>query len=74
MNRYEIIKKLGDEFKVLINKGLMSVHLITWLEVYESYLSEMEHNKNKMITYVFVASYYNIDQRQVMRIVKFMST
>ena len=73
MNRYEIICKLDKDFLILINKGLLPVHFLGWKTIYETYLIEMESNK-KMVTYLYLAEFYNLSETQIRNIVRFMST
>ena len=72
MNRYEIICKLDKNFLILINKGLLPVHLLAWKTIYETYLKEIKNNK-KMVTYLYLSDYYNLSEPQIRNIVKFMS-
>jgi hypothetical protein len=73
MNRYEIICKLDKEFIVLIQKGLLPVHFLAWKTIYETYLIEIKENK-KMITYLYLADYYNLSETQIRNIIKFMDS
>lgn len=73
MNRYEIICKLDKDFLILINKGLLPVHLLAWKTIYEAYVNEMKRNK-KMITYLYLADFFNLSETQIRNIVKFMSS
>ena len=73
MNRYEIICKLDKDFLILINKGLIPVHLLAWKTIYETYLKEIKNNK-KTVTYLYLADYYNLSEVHIQRIISFMKS
>ena len=72
MNRYELICKLDKDFLILIKNGLIPVHLLGWKTIYELYLKEIKFN-NKSTTCFLVADEFNLSEKHIRSIVKFMS-
>jgi hypothetical protein len=72
MNTYDFICKLDKDFLILINKGLVPVHLLAWKTIYEKYLEERKAHK-KMVSYLYLSDYYNLSETQIRNIVRFMS-
>ena len=73
MSRYEMICKLDKDFILLINKGLLPVHLLAWKTIYEAYKYHIQENK-KMVTYLFLADFFNLSETQIRNIIKFMAS
>jgi hypothetical protein len=68
-----MICKLDKDFILLINKGLLPVHLLAWKTIYEAYKYQIQENK-KMVTYLFLADFFNLSETQIRNIIKFMAS
>ena len=71
MSRYETILSLNENFLLLINKGLVPVHLLDWKVYYESYIEHCKIHKKYEAANI-VAAHYDVSQRQMRRIVAYM--
>jgi hypothetical protein len=69
MVRYELLKK--TDLMPLISSGIISLNIATWLNIYETYLSELKTNV-KTLSIQFTADYYNISDRHLYTIINFM--
>ena len=72
MVRYELIKML-PEFTKLIASGILPLSIATKLQVYETFLGELEKNE-KPIAIQFTADYYNLSVSQIYKVVGFMES
>lgn len=73
MNRYEIITQLKtcSNFTQLVASGIVSISIASWLQIYETYLTELKHN-DKPTSIQFTADYYNLSNRQIYKVISFM--
>ena len=72
-SRYETINSIGDEFMKLVRIGLIPIHLTTYKVVYEVYKKQLETEKPYQAV-KNTAIEYDLQLRQVYRIIEYMST
>jgi hypothetical protein len=69
MVRYELLKK--TDLTPLVATGIISINIATWLNIYETYLGELKENV-KVDSIQFTADYYNVQPRNIYKIINFM--
>jgi hypothetical protein len=74
VNRYEILKALGDDFENLVILDIISAKMLKWLECYEAYLKCKETSPDKKINMQRLAEDYNIGLRTFYNIITFMES
>ncbi len=74
-SRYETISSMGDEFIKFIRIGLIPIHLTTYKVVYEEYKKQLQiHSDEPFKAVKNTAIDYDLQIRQVYRIIEYMST
>jgi hypothetical protein len=74
MNNYDFIKKIDQKlYYALITKGLIPMHIMDWVLIYENYLEEKKKNK-ATISVTYVAEKYNCSEIKVWKIINFMKS
>lgn len=71
-SRYETIVNLGDEFLTLVRVGIIPIHLTTYKVVYEAYKKQLAEQIEKPQAVKKIAVEYDLQLRQVYRIIKYM--
>lgn len=73
MVNYKVVNDLKEKglYNFLVQRGIISMQVYDKVVIYEFYLEEIKTNK-KMQAYENTAHHYNISDRLVMDIVKFM--
>lgn len=69
--RYNILKEI--ELTKLVARGIVSIHLMDWLVIYEYYLDERK-TLGKMQSYSNTAENYKVDETTVRRLVYWMES
>lgn len=67
--RYNILKEI--ELTKLVARGIVPIHLMDWLVIYEYYLDERK-TLGKMQSYSNTAENYKVDETTVRRLVYWM--
>lgn len=74
MSNYEFLKAIPkDNFYQFINRGIIPIHIMDYLTIYERYLKELENNK-VTVSVTFCADEYNVSERTIYKIIKFMKS
>lgn len=72
MENYEFIKSIPqDQFLQMVRRGIIPVHIMDWITMYEFYLNELKSNE-KRISLQSAVEYYNCSEVTMYRIIKFM--
>lgn len=69
---YEFLK--STDYKIFleyVKRGIIPVHIMDYLTVYETYLSEVKTNK-KSIAITYCAEKYNCSERTIHNVINFM--
>jgi hypothetical protein len=72
MVNYEFLKSTDYKlFLEYVKRGIISVHIMDYLTVYETYLNEIKTNK-KSIAITYCAEKYNCSERTIHNVINFM--
>lgn len=72
MVNYEFLKSTDYKlFLEYVKRGIISVHIMDYLTVYETYLHEIKTNK-KSIAITYCAEKYNCSERTIHNVINFM--
>lgn len=72
MVNYEFLKSLdNDLFYEMVRRGVVSVHIMDWVTIYEFYLNELKNN-SKGVAIVSTADKYNCHENTIYNIIKFL--
>jgi hypothetical protein len=72
MVNYEFLKKINYKvFLEYVKRGIIPVHIMDYITVYETYLSEVKNNK-KSIAITYCADKYNCSENTIRNIINFM--
>jgi hypothetical protein len=72
MVNYEFLKSLdNDLFYEMVRRGVVSVHIMDWVTIYEFYLNELKSN-SKSVAIVSTAEKYNCHENTIYNIIKFL--
>jgi hypothetical protein len=72
MVNYEFLKATDYKlFLEYVKRGIISVHIMDYLTVYETYLHELKTNK-KSIAITYCAEKYNCSERTIHNVINFM--
>ena len=74
VNRYEIIKALGNDFEDLVILDIIPAKMLKWLECYEAYIGQMKTCRSKPEGIRSAAEQFGITQRTLYNIITFMET
>ena len=72
VNNYEVLKQTKN-INTLIQIGVISCHILSWIQMYEYYLNRRKTEK-KMQAYEDTADNFKISSRQVMNLVNYMES
>jgi hypothetical protein len=72
VNNYSVLKATPN-INTLIQIGVISCHILQWIQMYEYYLQRRESEK-KMQAYEDTAENFKISSRQVMNLVNYMES
>lgn len=70
MTRIEIIRQT-ENLNELIEAGLIPIHIVDWVKIYNHY-QEQRLKVGKMQAYTNTAEDFNLSERQIMNVVKFL--
>jgi hypothetical protein len=72
MVNYEFIKSLdNDLFLQMVRRGIIPVHIMDWITVYDFYLNELK-SKTKVQSLLSSAEYFNCTDKTIYNIINFM--
>ena len=72
MVNYEFLKCLDqDMFYSMVRRGIIPVHIMDWITVYEYFLNELKTN-SKTVSIVATADHYNCTDKTIYNIIRFM--
>ena len=71
-NRYDVFNRI--DLVHLVNRGILSVHLLDWKLFYEKFTLDYIKTGKKMQSYQNIAEDYNVSVDTVKRAVKYMTT
>jgi hypothetical protein len=72
MVNYEFLKGLDqDMFYSMVRRGIIPVHIMDWITVYEYFLNELKTNP-KTVSIVATADHYNCTDKTIYNIIRFM--
>lgn len=72
MINYEFLKSIDYKlFLEYIKRGIIPVHIMDYITVYETYLNEVKTNK-KSIAITYCADKYNCSENTIRNIINFM--
>lgn len=73
MVNYDFLKKIDPLlFLQLVKRGIIPMHVMDYITVYETYLQESKLNK-KSISITYCSEKYNCSERTIKRIIEFMT-
>lgn len=74
MSNYDFLKEIPKQkFYQFINRGIIPIHIMDYLTIYERYLLELKKNK-KSVCITFCADEYNLHENTIRNIIKFMKS
>lgn len=72
MVNYDFLKKIDNMlFLELVRRGVIPVHIMDYMVVYETYLQQIINNK-KSVAITYCADRYNCSENTIRNIVNFM--
>lgn len=72
MVNYDFLKKIDNIlFLELVRRGVIPVHIMDYMVVYETYLQQITNNK-KSVAITYCAERYNCSENTIRNIVNFM--
>jgi hypothetical protein len=72
MVNYEFLKSIDYKlFLEYVKRGIIPVHIMDYITVYETFLNEVKTNK-KSIAITFCADKYNCSENTIRNIINFM--
>lgn len=72
MVNYDFLKNIDNRlFLELVRRGVIPVHIMDYMVVYETYLQQLTENK-KSVAITYCAERYNCSERTIHNIVNFM--
>lgn len=72
MVNYDFLKKIDNRlFLDLVRRGIIPIHIMDYLVVYETYLQQNTENK-KSVAITYCAEKYNCSERTIHNIINFM--
>lgn len=74
VNRYDIIKALGNDFEDLVILDIIPARMLKWIECYEAYIRKTKTGDSKREAIRSVADEHAITQRTLYKIITFMET
>lgn len=73
MVNYDFLKKIDPNlFLQLVKRGIIPMHVMDYITVYETFLQESKLNK-KSIAVTYCSEQYNCSERTIKRIIDFMT-
>ena len=72
MVNYDYLKEIGFEsFIEMVNRGIIPVHIMDYLTIYDTYLHEKISNK-KSVAITYCSDKYNCSENTIRNIINFM--
>lgn len=73
MNNYNFIKSINEKLYLeLIKRGIIPIHIMDYVLIYETFLKELESNK-KSVCITYCSDRYNLTERTIRNVIKFMT-
>ena len=73
MTNYDFLKSIEQKlFLELVKRGIIPIHIMDYLLIYETYLNEMQSNK-KSVCITFCSDRFNVHENTIRNIIKFMN-
>lgn len=74
MNNYIFIKSINEKLYLeLIKRGIIPIHIMDYVLIYETYLKELEHNK-PTVSVTYISEKFNCSESKIWNIIKFMTS
>jgi len=74
MNNYTFIKSINEKLYLeLIKRGVIPIHIMDYVLIYETYLKELENNK-PTISVTYISEKFNCSESKIWNIIKFMNS
>lgn len=72
MENYNFIKSIPQEqFLQMVRRGIIPVHIMDWITMYEYYLHELKSNE-KRVSIQSTSEYFNCSEKTVYNIINFL--
>lgn len=72
MVNYDFLKKIDNMlFLELVRRGVIPVHIMDYMVVYETYLQQIINNK-KSVAITYCAEKYNCSENTIRNVINFM--
>lgn len=73
MNNYTFIKSINEKLYLeLIKRGVIPIHIMDYVLIYETYLKELENNK-PTVSVTYISEKFNCSESKIWNIIKFMN-
>ena len=73
MNNYIFIKSINEKLYLeLIKRGIIPIHIMDYVLIYETYLKELENNK-PTVSVTYISEKFNCSESKIWNIIKFMN-
>lgn len=74
MNNYIFIKSINEKLYLeLIKRGIIPIHIMDYVLIYETYLKELEKNK-ATVSVTYISEKFNCSESKIWNIIKFMNS
>ena len=74
MNNYIFIKSINEKLYLeLIKRGIIPIHIMDYVLIYETYLKELENNK-PTVSVTYISEKFNCSESKIWNIIKFMTS
>lgn len=74
MNNYTFIKSINEKLYLeLIKRGVIPIHIMDYVLIYETYLKELEKNK-ATVSVTYISEKFNCSESKIWNIIKFMNS
>lgn len=74
MNNYIFIKSINEKLYLeLIKRGIIPIHIMDYVLIYETYLKELEQNK-PTVSVTYISEKFNCSESKIWNIIKFMTS
>ena len=73
MNNYIFIKSINEKLYLeLIKRGIIPIHIMDYVLIYETYLKELENNK-PTVSVTYISEKFNCSESKIWNVIKFMN-
>lgn len=74
MNNYIFIKSINEKLYLeLVKRGVIPIHIMDYVLIYETYLKELESNK-KSVCITYCSDKFNVHENTIRNVIKFMNS